>query len=63
MPAKRTQVLVCAGTGCTIGNSGELITEFEKEIKALGLENEIEVLRIVMEHFYKGRPVHRLMLN
>ena len=35
MPAKRTQVLVCAGTGCTIGNSGELITEFEKEIKAL----------------------------
>ena len=47
MPAKRTQVLVCAGTGCTIGNSGELITEFEKEIKALGLENEIEVLRTV----------------
>lgn len=45
MPAKRTQVLVCAGTGCTIGNSGELITEFEKEIKALGLENEVEVLR------------------
>ena len=38
MPAKRTQVLVCAGTGCTIGNSGELITEFEKEIKALGLD-------------------------
>ena len=95
MPAKRTQVLVCAGTGCTIGNSGELITEFEKEIKALGLENEVEVLRtgclglcgvgpnisiypdniiyktvkpedvkeIVMEHFYKGRPVHHLMLN
>lgn len=95
MPAKRTQVLVCAGTGCTIGNSGELITEFEKEIKALGLDKEVEVLRtgclglcgvgpnisiypdniiyktvqvsdvkeIVMEHFYKGRPVHRLMLN
>ncbi len=33
MPAKRTQVLVCAGTGCTIGNSGELITEFEKETR------------------------------
>ena len=32
MPYKRTQVLVCAGTGCTIGNSGELIEEFEKEI-------------------------------
>ena len=48
MPTKRTQVLVCAGTGCTIGNSGELITEFEKEIKALGLEKEVEVLRTVV---------------
>lgn len=95
MPYKRIQVLVCAGTGCTIGNSGELIKEFEKEIKSMGLDKEIEVLRtgclglcgagpnvsiypdniiykgvkiedvkeIVMEHFYKGRPVQRLMLN
>ena len=45
MPYKRTQVLVCAGTGCTIGNSGELIEEFEKEIKSMGLDREIEVLR------------------
>ena len=95
MATKRTQVLICAGTGCTIGNSGELVTEFQKEIRSFGLENEIEVLRtgclglcgvgpnvaiypdniiyksvkvedvqeIVMEHFYKGRPVQRLMLN
>ncbi len=92
---ERIQVMVCAGTGCTIGNSGELIEEFDKEIKALGLEKEVRVLRtgclglcgvgpnvsiypdniiyksvkkedvkeIVMEHFYKGRPVQRLMLN
>ncbi|MDD8048527.1 MAG: NADH-quinone oxidoreductase subunit NuoF [Thomasclavelia sp.] len=92
---ERIQVLVCAGTGCTIGNSGELITEFEKEIKHAGLEKEVKVLRtgclglcgvgpnisiypdniiykgvkvedvkeIVSEHFYKGRPVKRLMLN
>lgn len=45
MPYKRTQVLVCAGTGCIIGNSGELIEEFEKEIKSMGLDREIEVLR------------------
>ena len=45
MPYKRTQVLVCAGTGCTIGNSGALIEEFEKEIKSMGLDKEIEVLR------------------
>lgn len=92
---ERIQVLVCAGTGCTIGNSGELVQAFKAEIKSLGLENEVSVLRtgclglcgvgpnvsiypdniiyksvkvedvkeIVMEHFYKGRPVHRLMLN
>lgn len=45
MPYKRMQVLVCAGTGCTIGNSGALIEEFEKEIKSMGLDKEIEVLR------------------
>lgn len=45
MTYKRAQVLVCAGTGCTIGNSGELIVEFEKEIKKMGLEKEVEVLR------------------
>lgn len=92
---ERIQVLVCAGTGCSIGNSGALIDTFRAEIKSMGLENEVSVLRtgclglcgvgpnvsiypdniiyksvkvedvkeIVMEHFYKGRPVHRLMLN
>ena len=92
---ERIQVLVCAGTGCSIGNSGALIDAFRAEIKSMGLENEVSVLRtgclglcgvgpnvsiypdniiyksvkvedvkeIVMEHFYKGRPVHRLMLN
>lgn len=92
---ERIQVLVCAGTGCTISNSGELIEAFETELKHLGLENEVSVLRtgclglcgvgpnvsiypdniiyksvqvedvkeICMEHFYKGRPLHHLMLN
>lgn len=45
MSIKRMQVLVCAGTGCTIGNSGELIKEFEKEIRAMGLDKEVDVLR------------------
>ena len=92
---ERIQVLVCAGTGCSIGNSGDLIEAFKSEIKSMGLEKEVSVLRtgclglcgvgpnvsiypdniiyksvkvedvkeIVMEHFYKGRPVQRLMLN
>ena len=92
---ERIQVMVCAGTGCTIGNSGELIEKFKEEIHSAGLEDEVTVLKtgclglcgfgpniciypdniiyksvkledvkeIVTEHFYKGRPVKRLMLN
>lgn len=92
---ERIQVMVCAGTGCTIGNSGEVITAFKEEIHSIGLESEVTVLKtgclglcgfgpnvaiypdniiyksvkisdvkeIVHEHFYKGRPVQRLMLN
>ena len=92
---ERIQVLVCAGTGCSIGNSSELVKRFEEEIRSFGLENEISVKKtgclglcgfgpnvaiypdniiyktvkledvpeIVREHFYKGRPVKRLMID
>lgn len=42
---ERTQVLICAGTGCTIGHSEELITAFEEELKHLNLDKEVKVLR------------------
>lgn len=92
---ERIQVLVCAGTGCSIGNSSDLVKAFEEEIRSFGLENEVSVLKtgclglcghgpnvsiypdniiykgvhledvreIVQEHFYKGRPVKRLLIN
>lgn len=92
---ERIQVLVCAGTGCSIGNSSELVAKFEEEIRSFGLEKEIsvkktgclglcgvgpnvsiypdniiyksvhleDVAEIVQEHFYKGRPVKRLMID
>lgn len=40
---ERIQVLVCAGTGCTIGNSSALVTEFEEQIRSFGLEKEVSV--------------------
>ena len=40
---ERIQVLVCAGTGCSIGNSSELVKRFEEEIRSFGLEKEISV--------------------
>lgn len=92
---ERIQVLVCAGTGCSIGNSSALVKKFEEEIRSFGLEKEVsvkktgclglcgvgpnvsiypdniiyktvqidDVAEIVQEHFYKGRPVKRLMID
>ena len=40
---ERIQVLVCAGTGCSIGTSSELVKRFEEEIRSFGLEKEISV--------------------
>ncbi len=41
----RSQVLVCGGTGCTASGSANLLTEFESQIKANGLEEEIKLVR------------------
>ena len=36
-------VLICGGTGCLANNSDEILHEFEKEIKAHGLEQKVSV--------------------
>lgn len=41
----RSHVLVCGGTGCTSSGSQQIIDALKREIKANGLENEIEVVR------------------
>ena len=41
----RSHVLVCGGTGCTSSNSPKIIENFENEIKARGLEEEVKVIR------------------
>ena len=41
----RSHVLVCGGTGCTSSNSQKIIEKMEAEIKAKGLENEVQVIR------------------
>ncbi|HEY8364083.1 MAG TPA: NADH-quinone oxidoreductase subunit NuoF [Haloplasmataceae bacterium] len=40
----RAHVLICGGTGCTSGKSVEIKQEMEKELKALGLDNEVKVI-------------------
>lgn len=41
----RSNVLVCGGTGCTSSNSEKIIEALQKEIKAKGLEKEVNVIR------------------
>ena len=41
----RAHVLVCGGTGCTSSGSVKIQEEFENQLKAKGLENEIKVVQ------------------
>ena len=41
----RSNVLVCGGTGCTSSNSEQIIEKLQEEIKARGLEKEVNVIR------------------
>ena len=41
----RAHVLVCGGTGCTSSHSPEIIDALNEELKAKGLENEVQVVR------------------
>ncbi len=41
----RSQVLVCGGTGCTSSHSTEIIEAFEAEINAVGLAEEVKVVK------------------
>ena len=41
----RSHVLVCGGTGCTSSGSGRIVTAFERELEAAGLNKEIKVIK------------------
>ena len=41
----RTNVLTCAGTGCSASQSGEIFENFNKYLKEHGLENEVKVVK------------------
>ncbi len=41
----RSHVMVCGGTGCTSSGSDKIVTAFEAEIEACGLQEEVKVVR------------------
>ena len=40
----RTQIIICGGTGCLSSKSNLIRDEFNKELKRLGLENEVQTI-------------------
>ncbi len=45
MDIYRSHVLVCGGTGCHSGGSSDIQTKMEEELKSLGLEKEVKVVK------------------
>lgn len=45
METFRSHVMICGGTGCHSSGSADIITNFEEEIKAKGLDKEVKVVR------------------
>ncbi|MEG2082445.1 MAG: NAD(P)H-dependent oxidoreductase subunit E, partial [Oscillospiraceae bacterium] len=41
----RSHIMVCGGTGCTSSGSGKIIEAFNKEIAAVGLNEEVKVIQ------------------
>ena len=55
--AFRTNVLVCAGTGCVSGNSFATATALENEIFKKGLAQEVQVIRTGCQGFCAEGPI------
>src|SRR5512136_885632 len=53
----RTNVLVCAGTGCVSGNSFGVAQTLENEIRKLGLDQEVQVIRTGCQGFCAEGPI------
>ncbi|UCH98210.1 MAG: NAD(P)H-dependent oxidoreductase subunit E, partial [Candidatus Aminicenantes bacterium] len=57
MKEYRSNLLVCAGTGCVAGNSFQVKEELEQEIARQGLENEIKVITTGCQGFCERGPI------
>jgi NADH:ubiquinone oxidoreductase subunit F (NADH-binding)/(2Fe-2S) ferredoxin/NAD-dependent dihydropyrimidine dehydrogenase PreA subunit len=53
----RTHLLVCAGTGCVSTGSFKIKEALEKEIKAKGLDNEVQVVATGCNGFCERGPI------
>ena len=54
-------VLVCAGTGCESGHSGQVIDNLKKEIEAAGLSKTVQIVRTGCLGFCAKGPIVKVL--
>ncbi|MGL4799140.1 MAG: NADH-quinone oxidoreductase subunit NuoF [Cellulosilyticaceae bacterium] len=54
-------ILVCGGTGCISSRSNEIVTELEKHIKEVGMEESVQVLKTGCFGFCEKGPVVKIL--
>lgn len=60
MDSYRMDILVCGGTGCQASNSMHVIDTLDKEIKAAGLEKEINIVTTGCFGFCEQGPIVKI---
>jgi len=54
-------VLVCGGTGCESGHSGQLVDSLKKEVEAAGLSKTVQIVRTGCLGFCEKGPVVKVL--
>ena len=58
---KKKDILICGDTGCLVSNSQEIIANLRAEVKAAGLENDVNVVQTGCFGFCAQGPIVKIM--
>ena len=58
---KKKDILICGDTGCLVSNSQEIIANLRAEVKAAGLENDVNVIQTGCFGFCAQGPIVKIM--
>ena len=61
LDSPKKDVLICGDTGCLVSNSQEIIANLKAEVKAAGLENDVNVIQTGCFGFCAQGPIVKIM--
>ena len=59
--SKKKDILICGDTGCLVSNSQDIIANLRAEVKAAGLENDVNVIQTGCFGFCAQGPIVKIM--